>query len=324
MISSLCIAQTASPTTTRPPSSTSLTKLFVAGGYNIELGGDVTSVEVIDLSGQGLTCTAPSGLPQPNRGMSSLKTPAGNPLSCGGGAYQYEKKCNEYIPATDSWEEAPDLLGERFHSPTAVISGGRYWVVSSNDDDYDASSEIYDGTGFSFGPDIIMDTHAYTPCLARIDDDRTFYADLAAYIFDWRTMTFHPVASPMLRRMSRAHCGLARDSAGREMIVVAGGVDVDLGRVIREVMILDLETMTWRESSESLPARRQWGSVVPYGEDTFLVVGGNRGEDPEAAYESDVLVFNPDSEAWEVVAAIEVKRESVYAAMVDDSVVNCL
>ena len=86
------------------------------------------------------------------------------------------------------------------------------------------------------------------------------------------------------------------------------------------VQILDLETLSWRESSQELPMALRYGTVVPYGDDTFLIVGG----DDNVNYSDQILMFNPDNESWtDLEQRMEFGKRSAYAALVHDSKVNC-
>ena len=87
-----------------------MTKLFVVGGYT----GDafIDSVEVIDLSGEGKTCSAPKSFPV-NVGTQwgSAKTKDGEPLVCGGHWKEYQggrkgwiPTCYKYCPIDDRYD----------------------------------------------------------------------------------------------------------------------------------------------------------------------------------------------------------------------------
>ena len=103
--------------------------LFVAGGYNVESEALDTS-ELVELcTASGKSCLEPANFPNISvYGGSSLKTPEGNPLLCGG--VNNEGGCLEFLPESNSYEEGPELLGERVDSAYVQLADGRWWILS--------------------------------------------------------------------------------------------------------------------------------------------------------------------------------------------------
>ena len=170
--------------------------LFItSGGDNEELK---TSVELIDLSGRGLQCQRPSDFPVRGNGHSSLKNEQGNPLVCGGifsNETEISQQCYQYQPEIDSWEAGPTTMNERYYSPTAEVSAGKYLIAgegfrlaTSEPLDYDFNTEIYQNGEFTLGPDLPDPFIPFfeRPCVAKISEDRTFYSDgYIAMVYDW-------------------------------------------------------------------------------------------------------------------------------------------
>ena len=134
--------------------------IFVAGGQYIE---QLSSSELIDLSGVGNGCIRPDDLPAPATGMSSLKTPAGNPLACGGS--YHDDSCLEYVPSETRWIPGPNLLFERRNSPTVQLANGSYWMLCSALGTGIATSEIYEDGVFRQVPGPPCDPSRVYPSL---------------------------------------------------------------------------------------------------------------------------------------------------------------
>ena len=260
--------------------------MFVAGGYNDDFGPR-PDVEVIDFSGQGLTCTTPAPLPYNVYETSTLKTAEGNPLICGGQGHEYE--CREYIPEQDVWMARANLIYSRQYSPSVEIANNNYWIAGGFE--IASTSELYIAESASFveGPSIPSDARNTAPCAVRISDDLSFYAGQGSYIYDWTTATATPTATPIPAEAYGSICGLAIASSGEMSIVVAGG---DFGSVL--VYIYDLTEETWREALNPLPFDLWLSSVVPFG-DTFLAVGGLRADGQR---DDRILEYQPDDESW--------------------------
>ena len=104
-------------------------------------------------------------------------------------------------------------------------------------------------------------------------------------------------------------------------VVVAGGVTEETPAYNSDVQILDLSTDLWRPASNSLPDVLDSGTVVQL-ENTFIVVGGQKGSDRE--YQDTLLQFEPDSETWVVrEERMRLARSSSYAALVGEDKVEC-
>ena len=246
-----------------PPTPTNDKYLFIVGGEDNDI--DVLrGAELIDLSGEGRTCTFPRDLPSPRYGLSSLKTRDGNPLACGGRednsltAGEASQRCYEYNPNNDNWDSGlfgPSLRHPRYFSPTAEIANGDYWVagigypfqVNEFDEFQDFSSEVFQDGSFVSGPDLPSPDFSFfeSPCAARISDDRTFYSDgRTALIYNWNTGTFTEMASPEYG-VNNAQCGFARKANGQEIIVM---VHNDYNAII-----LDLVLNEWRTGVNLAP-----------------------------------------------------------------------
>ena len=189
-----------------------LDKLFITCGQDTFQTSDT---EVIDLSGNNLSCSKPPDYPRATYGQSSLKTPSGNPLACGGEYMTTE--CWEYRPMEDTWVRGPDLNLGRKHTPAVRISGGDYWLPGSYYSNAVDTSEIYVSTNnsFVFGPQLPDDSLNQFPCAVRITDDLSFVANERAFIYDWTadTLTETPTAMPFESR--EAQCGYAERSNGQ-------------------------------------------------------------------------------------------------------------
>ena len=281
--------------------------------------------EAIDLSGSGASCMSPQPFPVADRGFSSLKTINGNPLACGGNDYN-SFTCWEYQPGTDSWTEGPDLLYYRADSPSCQVIGDNYWVLggSSKTD----TSEVYLAeSGIFTEVPTIPDLEHYRgdvySCSTKISDDLSFYAHDYAYLYNWTTREFTPTWRRMPSRSYQASCGYAESSTGERMVVVAGGHDYPLPN---QVQILDLDSMTWVITEGDLPVEGIFfGTVVPY-ENTFLIVGGETRVNGtgDYAFLDTILQFDPEERGWIVrPERLSTARRQVYAALVEDDVVNC-
>ena len=120
--------------------------LFVAGG-----GASLT--EVLDLSGQNLTCRPIRSLGT-HGGISSLKTQEGNPLACGG-SYPF-RTCYEYNPITNEWDNGPNLIHERISAPAVEIpnSNAIHWIAGGSSGEGFYTSEFLQDGIFVEGPEL--------------------------------------------------------------------------------------------------------------------------------------------------------------------------
>ena len=273
---------------------------------------------MIDLSGNGKTCAAlpdfPNGLTQ---GVSTLLTASGDPLVCGGYPTLYE--CFSLNSSTNRWEVGPELLYERYYSPSVELPGGRYWVANSNGYNGVGNSEIYQNGEFVPGPPVPVLGLNGRPCAVKISDDEIFFADGESYIMDTNTMEFTMTDDPIIIPSSKSQCGLATKSSGEKMIVVAGG---DIAQYQDTVQIYDLSTGIWRIAVEPLIRDSYNGQVVQY-MDTFLIVGGRN--DQFSQYDT-IMQFDPDAETWSLrPERLRCARSSGhFAALVDESKYNCV
>ena len=224
--------------------------LFVVGGEdeNQERPG----AELIDLSGRGLQCQSPSDVPGPGTGLSSLKNELVHPLVCGGGIppdYNVTHQCYQYQLEIDAWETGPETLNERFFSPTAGLSEGRYVVfgagfsfATSDPFEYDYNTEVYHLSEFSLGPDIQppLFPSLQRPCAVKISDDKTFFSySHSSMIYDWSSDEWIYLPNSDIGIIPYIQCGYARKSNGTEMIVVVGAK-------MNYSMVWDLAENEWR------------------------------------------------------------------------------
>ncbi len=116
-------------------------------------------------------------------------------------------------------------------------------------------------------------------------------------------------------------CGLATKSDGSKVVVVAGG-SFNANEGITDSYILDLEQNIFLPGPP-LPQPRTWARAVQYGNSFIIVGGADSGFEP-IAYE-DMLYYNPDDEAWEVLPQKLPYPDYVNGAVLvpDDFVVNC-
>ena len=91
----------------KPPLSLDFTKLLVVGG-----NFDSSKTEVIDLSGNGSTCTAKSDYPYQFQDGSGFSI-EGKPTNCGGRASMIHNACDQYDLETDSWVQVRINLMEQ-------------------------------------------------------------------------------------------------------------------------------------------------------------------------------------------------------------------
>ena len=289
--------------------------MFITGG---EFNSVLTSSELVDLSGNGITCSPPADLPYGDDGMSSLKTLSGNPLVCGG---RYDDTdCLEFSPAGNEWLEGPQLLFERQFSPAIELTNGSYWVLSASTASPSGfnNSEISTADGFVLGPDVPTNTYSRFPCAVKISEDEVFFANDVSYIFDKRTGLFEETEYQLEFEVDEAQCGLATKSDGSRMVVISGGF---ITGYYDSVQIYDLETGLWRFST-SLPSDLRLGQVIPFG-NTFLIFGGRQGSD--STYSTDeILEFQPDTETWIVrEERMSTPRSGFYAVYVNKSGYDC-
>ena len=263
-------------------------------------GSVISDVELIDLSGRGLECQRPSGPSSVGWGYSSLKTQEGNPLVCGGeitvpNTIDGLTHCFNYDPINDAWEAGAETINERFFSPTAEISQGKYMILgegfrlsTSEPLHYDFNTEIYQNGIFTLGPDLPEPFTFFLqrPCAAKISEDKTFYSDgYTSMIYDWSSSSW---TNPRGLDYSRiVQCGYARKANGDEMIVVVG----EHGD---HTQVLDLFNNEWRFLEKThAPFWSAYGERVQM-EDTFLLTGGLTHPNTTR----NIIEFAPDEEKW--------------------------
>ena len=151
--------------------------LFVAGG--IPNTGTTNNTELVDLSGNGLSCQAPASLPKPTWGPSGMVSAEGKPLSCGG--KDYEVECIEYSPGSDSWEYVESLSFDRRRSATTKLGDGfKYWIAGGMS--YRGATEIY-GEGAMVTDGIPGSGYGYIPCAVALNESEVLYASVKSYFY---------------------------------------------------------------------------------------------------------------------------------------------
>ena len=134
-----------------------------------------------------------------------------------------------------------------------------------------------------------------------------------AYIFDWASETFMETSYPGRVFDGGASCGFAKNLAGQEMIVIAGGDDLDM-----DTLIYDIESDSWSEA-DNLPWDLSRGTAVPYG-DTFLIVGGQTTN----GFANGILEFDPESFGWIArPERMDFSRFAAFAVFVEDDKLSC-
>ena len=225
---------------------------FVSGGYGDVPGFDpfISYSEIVDMSGQDLTCTQPPYFPYiDTNGGISLQTEDGNPLFCGGGALL--NGCWEYQPLIHMWVEGPNMNLPRVRAATVPFTNGTFWVMGGSNEATRDSSELLQNGEFSFGPSLEALYNNASACATWISDDLIFYKSWSAYLFDTTTGTFEDISSGMeFPLYEGSQCGTFTGVDGSRMVVVAGGYETS--PPVDYVQIFDVAQRTWRQGP-SLP-----------------------------------------------------------------------
>ncbi len=278
------------------------TKLLVIGGYNPDLGGDLSSVEVIDLADSSSTCEAIVDYPGASGG---LAVGILNDMVKVCGNYRDSNECYDYDPASQTWSNAAGMLQSRY-SPRASFMQD-IWLVTGDDDPSSSStSDMSAGLGFVAGP--ILPHAMRDHCQLTINSTHVFFAGNGyAYLYDF--VAFHWTEIPAMSTLrSYPSCGLLNNPDNGLEAVVAEDETSE---------IFSFSALSWRDGPEA--PGFDYASAVQHG-DTFVVVGGNHGIPLDTIYQFDNVNYE-----WILMSQhLDVARDGYPGVVaVPDSYVSC-
>ncbi len=111
-----------------------------------------------------------------------------------------------------------------------------------------------------------------------------------------------------------AFCGKATKSDGSEVVVLAGGFLSGSDEALDDTWVYDVSQGVWLPG-DPLPETRTWARAVQY-QDTFIVVGGSDdGVTNTGNMRGQILKFDADGSAWEVMEQGLVNPDFVTVAL---------
>jgi len=258
------------------------------GGYS---GGSISSVEIVDLTGNHPGCFPTADFPIDIFGAVGAYV-EGRVLVCGGDSgFDYEQRCWSYDSVNDDWDEEVDISltrGRRYAA--ASLTAPDEWIITGGEDtSWIYSFELYRDGHFETGV-IPNDEGISGHCLVRISPtellliggaSRTAYlADVWHYNFQTDIWT---AREPMPTSRCLLSCGVVRrknDATGlvETEVVAVGGYTSSY--IYSKVEIYSVANDEWRESPTNFPVFVSNAEVIQFGE-TFMVVGGydEQGDD---------------------------------------------
>ena len=254
---------------------------MVVGGAGDNDNDPLENVEIVALDSSPPCGSVPANFPREDYGM------AGGYLQekvivCGGKTPSYTSNCQLYDFDSNRWTQTERLITSRGFATSVVTDDGEFLVIGGANPSSVNTSEIVENLGDHFavfGDDLPDDLHS-TPfrisCGFLLNRTHVFMCGgetgpRSAYLF---SLTGEWTKLPNMRVERRSHaCGLVDGGD----VVVVGGHDH-----YRSVERFSFSTMSWTQL-EDFPRQMVGAASVPYGRDSFLIVGGidylNPGDD---------------------------------------------
>ncbi len=264
---------------------------------------------MIDLENPSSTCEPIPDYPKAAGGM-ALGIIDGKIKSCGDNWETYA--CYDYDPATNTWEDSPNLLYDRFNAKASFVGG--VWLVSGDIDiDDGETTEMWTGSGFEEGP--TLPRTMWDHCQLTVNSTHVLFAHSNSitfeptFLYDWQAEEF-TFLEPQSELRQSPSCGVINNPEnGLEAVIAQDG----------RSEILNFGTMTWREGPAA-PYFFYAGYAQLF--NTFVVVGGRAedGTDLDTVYKFDHLNYQ-----WiEVEQRLQVQR-ALYPGVVavPDDFVSC-
>ncbi len=293
-----------------PEEEQSYTKIVVIGGSNDLLGGDLSSVEVVDLEDPSATCDLIADYPVQDSGM--VAGVIGDLIkSCG--SHNDRDDCYDYNPATNVWTTSASMLTARYRPRASFIDD--VWLVSGDgfdDSDRPYFTEMWTGTEFEQGPRLRVDMTRH--CQLTVNSTHVFFVDTSttnlAFLYNWYEETWTDLPATTGHK-TYPSCGLINNpDNGPEVVITEDG----------DCEIFNVNSMSWRQGPQ-LATVSEAGFAQISG-DTFVVVGGD-------SYETGILdtiyVFDNVNYEWILLSQrLKIaRRNSPGVVAVPDSFVSC-
>ena len=108
---------------------------MVLGGYN-SIGGELSDVEIVDLSSSEPFCFKPASYPAPVLGAFA-EVISDQVTVCGGHSEETglsNSGCFEYNTISDEWvEKSARMIEHRFQPGAVLVEGGDWWFTGKKD-----------------------------------------------------------------------------------------------------------------------------------------------------------------------------------------------
>ena len=241
-------------------------------------------MEIVSLI-QEEDCSKPSDLPFADDGSVGGYFRPGEAFVCGG--YVAGRACFSYFAENDLWVSSAFGLDHRRKFATSADSGRNFVVLGGEQIPATETSERldYDGDGsFYSRPEIPALIH---PCACSVNATHFFIAGSStAYLIRVDDDGDAQQLPPLPNDRELFSCGLTNQ--GSEIVVTGGGP------AFNTTDIFSLVDMSWR-TGPVLPSPLRLAASVPYG-DTFLVVGGQQGDDGMSV--DTIFQYDPEGPSW--------------------------
>jgi len=284
-----------------------LTKVLVIGGYK---EGAISNVEVIDLSGDGLTCPKipdyPLKVDAITAGFYDEKV-----IVCGG--YDNSRTHDEcfYLgPDLSRWiEMAPVLGGPKRRLASSIIDNK--WLLSGGYDGRTTfkSTFFFDGISFNEGPEMPASKRAH--CQVSINATHIFFANggTTTFLLNWYTQEYD-ILDRIPNSKEYGSCGVINNADhGLEVLLVDESSSY----------IYSIDDREWRDGPK-LPQSTVDSFPVQL-DDGFLSMGGKLG----SSYHATIYKFDENAYDWLVEPVrLETPRQFAAAVTVPDTFLNCV
>ena len=302
------------------PDLDSVSGVMVIGGVDLVAKDSISDVEVVKLTEADFGCPKPNDYPIGPLGVhSSVGAVIGDRvLVCGGFGYPdeatwnrletrtgYRSECHAYSFDTKVWSLSSSRLAiPRAQAASALLSNGLWMVVGGQGgDNAEVTSEILTEGVFVPGPSLPVTLVGH--CMVNVNSSHVFVAGGRNFLpnaylvsspdFEWMSLP------DMDQGRSWHVCGMLD---GTMEVVVSGGQTLsdyhtigfgDRG-YLKTTEIYSVEDGTWRMGPE-LPWSIDEAASVQIGSGTFLVLGGQGGEDGYSILDK-VYEFDKSSYEW--------------------------
>jgi len=288
-------------------SSTELTKIVVIGGYTNER--QISNVEIVDLSGKGLTCPQIPDYPL-EIDLFTAVFYDGKIIACGGYDGDVLDDCFTLGPDLTRWNQIVPLIdGKRSRMASSIID--TKWFISGGFRNSGSlkSTLVFDGSQFSEGPELPALKRDH--CQVSINVTHMFFTNggAGAFTFDWENQEYGFV-DDIPSSIYDGSCGVINNANhGLEVLVVDESFSY----------IFSLTHLEWRDGPklpvstvDSFPVQLNYG---------FLSIGGQVG----SSYHSGIYRFDENAYDWVLEAEqLETPRRYAAAVAVPDSFLNCV